>query len=295
MTKITCVVAGCGVVGLTCTRALSLAGIEVLAIEKNLQIGLETSSRNSGVIHAGLYYRTNSQKAKLCVEGRREIYKIIRDNNIPFSNCGKILLATTEEEVHKLNKLSEQGQLNGVEGLKQLSSSDVHYLEPEVNCKKALLSETTGILDTTSFMSYCEHDAERNGAMFVLDCTILSVKAIGNISSSLGAGEPNFIVETSQGPIQCEYFINCAGLHAPFLASKISNYPSNRVPRAYYAKGNYFKLSSHVKTPFKHLIYPIPPPGGLGVHATLGLDNSVKFGPDVEWLRQENTDIGMII
>ncbi len=270
-----CVVIGAGVVGLAVARALALAGREVIVVEAAEAIGTETSSRNSEVIHAGIYYPKGSLMARACVEGRRKLYDYCAAHGVPHRNCGKLIVATNDVESQKLAEIKGRAEANGVEGMRPLTAQEAIALEPNLQCTAALFSPTTGIVDSHSYMLALQGDAESHGAIFAFHSPVLRGRATeSGIELEVGGTEPM--------NLRCRLVINSAGLHAPTLAKKIAGMPSERVPTAYYAKGNYFTLTG--RSPFSRLIYPVPVPGGLGVHITVDMGGQAKFGPDVEWI-----------
>ena len=273
--SVDCVVIGAGVVGLAVARALALAGREVIVVEAAEGIGTETSSRNSEVIHAGIYYPKGSLMARTCVEGRRLLYAYCAEHGVPHLNCGKLIVATNEVESEKLTEIKGRAEANGVEGMRLLSAAEAGALEPNLHCMAALLSPRTGIVDSHSYMLALQGDAESHGAMFAFHSPVKQGRVVdGGIELEVGGTEPM--------NLRCRLVVNSAGLHAPGLAQKISGLPSGGIPPAYYAKGNYFTLAG--RSPFSRLIYPVPVPGGLGVHITVDLGGQAKFGPDVEWI-----------
>jgi L-2-hydroxyglutarate oxidase LhgO len=275
MDKVECIVAGAGVVGLAVARALALAGREVLVLEAAEGIGTETSSRNSEVIHAGIYYPAGSLMARFCVAGRRALYAYCAERGVPHRNCGKLIVATSEEENASLAQIKARAEANGVEGMRLLSAEEARAMEPNLRCTAALLSPTTGIIDSHAYMLALQGDAENAGAMFVFHSKVLGGRASRNgIEIDVGGAEPM--------SLHCDVFVNAAGLHAPSLARTIQGVPRETIPTEYYAKGNYFTLSG--RSPFSRLIYPVPVPGGLGVHLTIDLGGQARFGPDVEWV-----------
>ncbi len=238
-------------------------------------IGTETSSRNSEVIHAGIYYPKGSLMAKTCVAGRRRLYAYCAEHGVPHRNCGKLIVATNDAEGNRLTEIKGRAEANGVEGMRLLSAADAMAMEPNLFCTAALLSPATGIVDSHSYMLALQGDAEEHGATFAFNSPLERGRvADGGIEIEVGGIEPM--------TLRCRTVVNSGGLHAPALAQKITGMPSDRVPTAYYAKGNYFTLTG--RSPFTHLIYPVPVPGGLGVHITVDLGGQAKFGPDVEWI-----------
>jgi L-2-hydroxyglutarate oxidase LhgO len=272
---IDCVVIGAGVVGLAVARALALAGREVIVVEAAEGIGTETSSRNSEVIHAGIYYPKGSLMARSCVAGRRRLYAYCAEHGVPHRNCGKLIVATNDAESEKLTEIKGRAEANGVEGMRLLSAAEAIAMEPNLFCTAALLSPATGIVDSHSYMLALQGDAEAHGAMLAFNSPLERGRVVdGGVEITVGGAEPM--------TLRCRTVINSGGLHAPAIAQKITGMPSDRIPTAYYAKGNYFTLTG--RSPFTHLIYPVPVPGGLGVHITVDLGGQAKFGPDVEWI-----------
>ena len=273
--EVECVVVGAGVIGLAAARALALAGREVLVLERAWTIGFETSSRNSEVIHSGIYYPKDSLKATTCVEGRRRLYPYCREHGIAHAQIGKIIVASDEAELPALDRIAAAARANGVDDLERLDAAEAQRLEPELHCVAALLSPSTGIIDSHALMLAYQGEAEAAAAPIVLRTPIVSgqVRADG-FELTTGGGEP--------GALRCRFLVNAAGLDAPALARAIEGVPRETIPPAYFCRGVYFTLSG--KTPFRHLVYPVPPAGGLGVHITLDLSGQARFGPDIEWI-----------
>jgi L-2-hydroxyglutarate oxidase LhgO len=275
MESVDCVVVGAGVVGLAVARALALAGREVIVLEATEGIGTETSSRNSEVIHAGIYYPKGSLMARTCVDGRRRLYAYCAEHKVPHRNCGKLIVATNAAESDMLLSIKGRAEANGVEGMRLLSASEAQTMEPNLQCTAALLSPSTGIIDSHGYMLALQGDAESRGAMAAFLSPVQAGRATdGGIEIDVGGAEPM--------KLRTRLLVNSAGLHAPALALGIAGMPADKVPTAYYAKGNYFTLTG--RSPFSRLIYPVPVPGGLGVHITVDLGGQAKFGPDVEWI-----------
>nr|WP_149535524.1 NAD(P)/FAD-dependent oxidoreductase [Siccirubricoccus phaeus] len=275
MEEVDCVVAGAGVVGLAVARALALRGREVLVLDAAEGIGTETSSRNSEVIHAGIYYPAGSRMARHCVAGKRMLYAYCAERGLPHANCGKLIVATDEEEAGKLVSIQARAAANGVPDLALLSRTEALALEPALHCTAALLSPSTGIIDSHAYMLSLQGDAENAGATFVFHAPVTAGRASDSgIEIQVGGEEPL--------ALRCRIFVNSAGLHAPRLARAIAGMPRQLIPEAYFAKGNYFTLTG--KNPFSRLIYPVPVPGGLGTHLTIDLGGQARFGPDVEWV-----------
>ncbi len=275
MDRVECVVIGAGVIGLAVARRLSQAGREVVVLEAAEGIGTVTSSRNSEVIHAGIYYRAGSWMARMCVSGKRALYDYCADHGIPHRNCGKLIVATTPKETEKLQSIRAHAEANGVLDMQTLSGASARALEPALNCDAALLSPSTGIIDSHAYMLALRGDAEDAGAAFAFHTPLLRAKAeAGKIELDAGGDAPM--------SLECRLLINAAGLDAPATARRVDGMPRELIPQAYLAKGNYFSCST--KAPFSRLIYPVPEPGGLGVHLTLDMAGQARFGPDVEWV-----------
>jgi L-2-hydroxyglutarate oxidase LhgO len=277
MEQLDVVVAGAGVVGIAVARALAQAGREVLVLDAAEGIGTGTSSRNSEVIHAGIYYPKDSLMARFCVQGRRMLYDFCRDRGVPFMNCGKLIVATSPEENDRLAGIQARAEANGVEGMRVLTAAEAIAMEPNLACTGALLSPTTGVVDSHAYMLALQGEAEHAGAMFVFHSPVLSGRADADgVEIEIGGAEPM--------SLRCRLFVNAAGLDAPALARRIAGMPRQLIPPDHYAKGNYFTLTG--KSPFSRLIYPVPVPGGLGVHLTIDLGGQARFGPDVEWIER---------
>jgi len=275
MERVECVVIGAGVVGLAVARRLAQAHREVIVLEEAEGIGTVTSSRNSEVIHAGIYYKAGSLMARMCVAGKHALYRYCTDHGVPHRNCGKLIVATTPHEAEKLQSIRAHAEANGVLDMQTLSGEAARALEPALNCDAALLSPSTGIIDSHAYMLALRGDAEAGGAAFAFHTPLLHAKvSAGNIELDAGGEAPMTLT--------CSLLVNAAGLNAPAVARAIDGMPLELIPRAYLAKGNYFSCSK--KAPFSHLIYPVPEPGGLGVHLTLDMAGQARFGPDVEWV-----------
>ena len=275
MERIDCAVIGAGVVGLACARALALSGRDVVVLEATLAIGTETSSRNSEVIHAGIYYPAGSLKAQSCVRGKHLLYDYLESRGVAYRRCGKLIVATDESQLPVLKTLQEKAIANGVHDLSFLTAEEVKALEPETASVGALLSPSTGILDSHGLMLAYQGEAEDAGALLAFDAPVLSGKVTpAGIELQVG-GE--FPMELLVGEL-----VNAAGLHAPDLAGRIEGLPKEAVPQAWYCKGSYYTLAG--RAPFSHLIYPVPEAAALGVHLTLDLGGQARFGPDTEWV-----------
>jgi L-2-hydroxyglutarate oxidase LhgO len=274
------VVIGAGVVGLAVARQLARAGLETVILEKNDHIGMETSARNSEVIHAGIYYPKDSSKAKFCVRGRDMLYAFCESHGVGHKRLGKLIVATHADQSSKLAGIAKAAADNGVTDLKPLSKAQIAALEPDLFAVEGLLSPSTGIIDSHQYMLALQGGAESNGASLVrkAEVTAITPSADGYALTVENAGN----VFT----LQARVLINSAGLWAQHIAGLIEALPRRFVPPLRLAKGNYATLS--VASPFKHLIYPVPEPGGLGVHLTLDLGGQARFGPNVQWLESND-------
>jgi len=267
------VVVGAGVVGLAVAASLAQAGHEVLVLERNLLIGAETSSRNSEVIHAGIYYPTNSMKAALCVRGKALLYQHCQDHKVPHQNCGKLIVATDPSQFDVLRNYQQQALRNGVGELRWVERAELQRLEPAVDALAAVHSPSTGIIDSHQYMLSLQGLLEGHGGMIAFDT---KVEEIAQVTPHAGTTARLKLV-TSQGDIGCRWLINSAGLWAPDLAAQ----NDGRAPAARYAIGHYY---SYAAAPFNQLVYPVAAAGGLGVHVTLDLSGQARFGPDIRWL-----------
>lgn len=280
MNKVDCIVIGAGVVGLAIAKEMAEQGLETILLEREKSFGTITSSRNSEVIHAGLYYPTESLKAKLCVYGNKLLYEYCEKNHVSAKKCGKLIVATDSSQLEILEKIHHQAISNGVKDLSIIDSNEARTLEPHLSCISAIYSGSTGIIDSHGLMLSLLGDFESAGGHIAYQSPLLSAKYIkSNLFSVYVGGNSNTHIQTN-------FLINCAGLSAPKVAQLIEGMPADKIPKAYFAKGNYFSLKS--KSPFKRLIYPIPQPGGLGIHLTIDMNGTAKFGPDVEWLNIES-------
>ena len=273
MDKIEAVVIGAGVVGLAVARALALAGREVVILEAEDAIGTHTSSRNSEVIHAGIYYPAGSLKAASCVDGRQRLYEYCAARGVPHRRCGKLIVASDEAQGGELERIRARAHANGVADVDFVTREQALAWEPELRCVAALHSPSTGIVDSHALMLALLGEAEDRGAMLALRSRLKRglVRSEG-IELHVGGADP----------ILARILVNSAGLKAPSVARLIEGYPAQSAPRELYAKGNYFSLTR--RAPFTRLVYPVPEPGGLGVHVTLDLGGQARFGPDVEWV-----------
>ena len=268
-----CVVVGAGVVGLAVARALALRGREVIVVEAANAIGTGTSSRNSEVIHAGLYYPTGSLKARLCVEGKEMLYEYCEERGVPHRRCGKLLVATSLAQQQSLESIRARAHANGVPDLQWLSRQEAQTMEPALECVAALHSPSTGIVDSHALMLALQGDLEHAGGIVALNSPLVQAECSSNAIH---------LIVNDDLQLKARTVVNAAGLRAPALALRFAGLASSFVPDAYYAKGSYFTLTG--KAPFDRLIYPVPQTAGLGVHLTLDMGGQAKFGPDVEWV-----------
>lgn len=279
MERVDCVVIGAGVIGLAVAREMALQGRETILLERESAFGTISSARNSEVIHAGIYYPKDSLKAKLCVDGNRMLYEYCRTHHVATQPYGKLIVASDDSQLDDLQAILYKAQQNNVPEIKMITGEQAKTMEPELQCSAAVLSSSTGIVDSHGFMLSLLGGFEDAGGMIAYQSPLISAKPIGSKAQD---GFELEIGGSDAMKIQTKLLINCAGMSAPAIAKKIEGLAQEQIPKAYFAKGNYFSLSG--KSPFKHLIYPIPEPGGLGVHLTLDMGGQAKFGPDVEWL-----------
>jgi L-2-hydroxyglutarate oxidase LhgO len=281
MERVETVVVGAGVMGLAVARALALSGREVIVLEAAGGIGTETSSRNSEVIHAGIYYPTGSLKAVSCVEGKWRLYDYCREHGVHHSQCGKLIVATSAEQHDKLAGIQRQAAANGVE-LEWWEADRARALEPELRCTAALWSPTTGIVDSHALMLALEGDLGRASGVVAFYSPLEGAELTGDgIVLEVGGEAPMELL--------AQEVVNCGGLHAPRIAAGIRGLERAHVPAAYYCKGNYFALTG--KSPFARLVYPVPEDAGLGVHVTVDLAGQARFGPDTEWIGGIDYDV----
>ncbi|KAG7355261.1 FAD dependent oxidoreductase [Nitzschia inconspicua] len=300
-------VIGAGVIGLSIARGLAVRGKEVVLIERNSHIAQETSSRNSQVIHAGIYYPKDSLKAKFCVRGKQLLYRYCQDRNISHSNCGKLIVATHPSQVQSdLCRLQQQAHSNGVTDVQLISKHDVQLLEPSIKCEGALYSPSSGIVDSHTFFLHLLGEAQDHGSMLAVNTKVVSAMYQQRERKKLwlqtqtnnhnNNNNNNDTIDSSSATswMSCDMVVNAAGLWADQIARMIhskqdtdSNNDNQsgawQPPRQYFAKGTYFSLTRK-RPDFRHLVYPVPEPGGLGIHASIDLAGQVKFGPDVEWI-----------
>jgi len=271
MEKLDAVVVGAGVVGLAVARALAMAGREVVVLEAEDAIGTHTSSRNSEVIHAGIYYPKGSLKARACVAGKELLYEYCVTHGVPHRRSGKLIVASADEQLNELKAIQQKAHANGVTDVVWMTQAQVHALEPEVRCVAGLYSPSTGIIDSHALMLAYLGDAEAHGAMLALKSPLEKCEVVSD----------GFVLQES---IHARVLVNSAGLKAPTVARLMKNFDQKTIPRELYAKGNYYTLTG--KSPFSRLVYPVPEPGGLGVHVTLDMAGQARFGPDVEWVEK---------
>ena len=277
------VVVGAGVVGLAIARTLAQAGHEVMVVERERAAGTATSSRNSGVIHAGIYYAAGSLKATLCVAGKALLYDYCARRGVAYRRCGKLIVATTDAETGVLRHYQQCAAANGVDDLLWLAPDEVAELEPQVRCVAALLSPSTGIVDVHELMSALQADLEAAGGDVVLNTALTRAEPIAG-GFALTLGDPG------EAAVRCRVLVNSAGLEAPAVARRIAGLADRHIPPAYLARGHYYSLGG--MPPFRRLVYPLPAGGGLGIHATLDLAGRVRFGPDVEWVERVDYRFG---
>jgi len=272
-------VVGAGVVGLAVARQAALAGHDVVVAEATGGIGNGISSRNSEVLHGGMYYPTGSRRARHSINGRRLLYTYCAAHGVDTRKCGKLIVATNDAELAKVRTIHAQGEINGVENLRMLDAVEVRQLEPEVFCIGALQSPETGIIDSHGLMLALRGDIEDHGGMIAFNAPVEGLaRRGGRWEVRTGGADPQIIA--------VDAVINCASLGAQRLARATEGYPADRVPRLVLAKGNYFTFSG--KPVFSTLVYPVPVDGGIGIHVTLDLAGRMRFGPDVEWIDHED-------
>lgn len=270
-------VIGAGVVGLAVARAIAALGLETLVLERNARPGEETTSRNSGVIHSGIYYPSGSLKAGLCVRGRQLLYSLCAERAIAHQRCGKLIVAG-EVQLAALRALHARARANGVTDLRELGPEEVRRLEPEVSCAAALHCPSTGIIDVHELLLVLLADLEAAGGTLLLQAEVVAVRqAADHLVVTVQSGD-------SSSELGCKWLVNCAGLCAISLLRRIQGYPPAMAPHAYFAKGSYFACQG--ARPFRRLVYPMPNEAGLGIHATIDLAGMTRFGPDVQWLER---------
>ncbi|VVE38955.1 FAD-dependent oxidoreductase [Pandoraea morbifera] len=285
MDKVDCVVIGAGVVGLAVAREMAMAGREVVILEAERAIGTGTSSRNSEVIHGGIYYPPGSRKATLCVEGKHRLYEFCASHGVEHRRCGKLIVATTDRQVGELEAIAANARACGVDDLQWLTADEVSCREPALRTFGALLSPSTGIVDSHGLMLALQGDAENAGAMLAFDARVVGAR-VGGIHGVQGTHGIELDVETggTRSTLLADTVVNSAGLFAVDIARTFDGLAPEHIPQRYFAKGSYFSCAQ--RAPFTHLIYPVPEPGGLGVHLTLDLAGQARFGPNVEWVSE---------
>jgi L-2-hydroxyglutarate oxidase LhgO len=281
--QVDAVVMGAGVVGLAVARSLALAGQEVMVLESENAIGTGTSARNSEVIHAGIYYPAGSLKARLCVQGKQMLYAYCAERGVAHRQLGKLIVATSPEQVQALDGILRKASANGVHDLQKLSAAEAMALEPALACEAALLSPSSGVVDSHGLMLALQGDMENAGGLLAL------LSPVQHIGLQQGTASHPMLVQTQDGTeLACRILVNAAGLSAVAMARAMAGLNPDLLPQAHFAKGNYFTLAG--KAPFSRLIYPVPEAAGLGVHLTLDLGGQAKFGPDVQWVN-DPTDL----
>jgi L-2-hydroxyglutarate oxidase LhgO len=281
MDHVDAVVIGAGIIGLASARALAQAGLDVLIIEREATYGSGVSARNSEVVHAGLYYPAGSLKGRLCVRGRSLLYDYCQTRGVPHRRCGKLVVATTESELPKLDALLHHGQAHGVHDLHRIGADEAMAMEPALACAGALHSPSSGIVDSHALMTSMLADAEQAGALLALQTPFEAAWRDGDRWVLRTGGTEPF-------EMACRWLVNAAGLGAQAVARAVRGFPAEAIPTQHLAQGHYFALSG--RAPFSRLIYPTPVDGGLGVHLTLDLAGQARFGPDVQWLPSGTTE-----
>ena len=284
MEQVECIVVGAGVVGLAVARRLALLGIEVVVVERADMVGTETSSRNSEVIHAGIYYTKGSLKAELCVEGKHRLYEYCESRGVPHANCGKLIVATDEEERETLDGIIGRGLANGVDDLYMIDASAVRGLEPEIHATAAIVSPSTGIIDSHGLMLAYQGEAEDHGAMIAFNTPFLKGEA-GPEGFDLAVGDG----EGGEYRLGARMLVNSAGLFAQDVGRSLAGLAPASVPDQFFCKGSYFSLLG--RQPFGRLIYPVPNNASLGVHVSVDLGGRNRFGPDQEWVEAIDYDV----
>jgi len=275
MDKVDCIIIGGGVSGLTTARALAMKGHEVVVLEAEAGIGTHTSSRNSEVIHAGIYYPAGSLKADLCLRGKEMLYAYCREKSIGHKRIGKLILATTPDDIVTLRQYQASATENGLHDLTFIDADEVSRMEPELNCIGALLSPSTGIIDSHEFMMNLQGDIEAAGGAVICHSRVTGIEISNQEFIIRVAGDEDYAVTTQS-------VVNAAGLWAPTVAASINPFARELIPEHFYAKGHYYTLAG--KAPFSRLVYPVAGKAGLGIHLTLDLSGQGRFGPDVQWV-----------
>lgn len=275
-------VVGGGVIGLAIARELALDGREVVVIEAESLVGSGISARSSEVIHAGIYYPSGSLKARMCVRGRERLYQYCDRYGVSYQRLGKLIIATSKQQLSRLQALMKLGQANGVDDLVRLSNSEINNLEPSIKADAAIYSPSTGIIDSHGLILSLKGEIESAGGFVVVNTAFQSGEVLADGFKVMTVGETPYT-------LHCQILINAAGLAAQAIAKSLHGLKPSSIPKQYLAKGNYFSFVG--KHDFNHLVYPIPEIGGLGIHATLDLAGRVRFGPDVEWVNSLNYDV----
>jgi L-2-hydroxyglutarate oxidase LhgO len=277
LTDADCIVIGAGVIGLAVARALAAQGRDVIILERERHFGMHLSSRNSEVIHAGIHYKPDSLKARMCVAGRELLYRYCAEHGIDSSRCGKFTVATSEAQLPALEKIAANARDSGVFDLTWLDAAEARRLEPALSCLAALSSPSTGIIDSHAYMQALLADAERGGASIVYSTEVAAMR--------IHAGCIDLLIGEDASPaVRARAVVNSAGLQAHRVAASIEGFPREHIPKIFYGKGSYFALAG--RSPFARLVYPAPPTSGghLGIHMTLDLSGAARFGPDLEWV-----------
>ncbi len=277
-----CAVVGGGVIGLAVTRELALRGVEVVLLEAEAALGSKTSSRNSEVIHAGIYYPAGSLKAQHCLRGKHKLYEYCAAHDLPHRRCGKLIVANGPEQEQRLALIREAALANGVDDLEWLDADRVAAREPDIRASAALLSPSTGIVDSHAYMQQLANDIEQAGGMILRKHAVLG----GVVDAAATGHEKRYCLDVDapgeQFVLSSKLLVNSAGLDATGWLARLQGYDASLIPRLHYAKGNYFAMQPAARV--SHLIYPLPNSAGLGTHLTLDMQGGVRFGPDVEWL-----------
>lgn len=276
-------VVGAGAVGLACGRALAKRGLSVLVLEREPHIGQGVSSRNSEVIHGGLYYPTGSLKARFCVEGRRRLYAFLESHKVDYRRCGKLVVATAEDEVPRIEAIFRQATANGVEGLEHLTGAQARALEPGLNAHAAILSPESGVFDSHGYMLALEGEIGEAGGSVVVSTPFERAEPLTGGGFSITAGGEGGATLTTR------LLVTAPGLQAQDVATRIAGYPADRIPKGHFGKGVYFRLTG--KAPFERLVYPPPIPGALGTHYRKDLGGQAVFGPDLAWVETEDYSV----
>ena len=284
MDRVECIVVGAGVVGLAIARRLAMSGLEVVVLEAADAIGTETSSRNSEVIHAGIYYPRDSLKARFCVSGKHLLYEYCAAHGVPHRRCGKLIVATTPEEAGVLAEIQQRARNNGVDDLEPIGGNEVRAIEPEIHAVAALISPSTGVIDSHSLMLAFQGDAEDHGAMIAFLSPLQRAEVDGE-GFKIWVGDGS----GAETIIGARYFVNSAGLRAQDVSRAMAGLDPGTIPDQFFCKGNYFSLTG--RQPFSRLIYPVPANASLGVHVTVDMAGQNRFGPDQEWIDAVDYDV----